>query len=378
MKPVRYVVKSGDTLWSIAGAHYGDPVRWGDLYAYNNRPDIVALTDRPIVNPDRMIPGQAIFLPPTQSRPSPRRAPSAQATDPLRPVGSAGLPNPGGTATAPSSNRGLPRLGTTAGNPGKGWGGPGARTGAQLVSDGLARNAAVETLVNDFAHAFHLDGETIDIRGGTFSAVLHLHGVISLQRTTQVPLVSYSSRTAELQARSQSAMLLGLLLSTQTTQLGLDPQGGRVAFDSTLTRNASMTSPAATLVKGVTERGQPVLKGKMAFPDFTGRISNHVYLVHDLSIDVELTTGQSVGSLPRSAPRDRKPNDRADWTWAAAVLTPNVMIVGAVVDEDAVTAGGGLADAATTVAGSVAGTRGGRSMIRFASAAPTPVQIGGR
>ncbi len=95
MKPVRYVLKAGDTLWSVAEAHYGDPVRWPDLYAYNNRPDIVALTERPISDPGRLSPGQAIYLPPAEGAP-----PSAARRRARRPRAA---PRPRDSAAAASS-----------------------------------------------------------------------------------------------------------------------------------------------------------------------------------------------------------------------------------------------------------------------------------
>lgn len=363
MKPVRYVVKSGDSLWSIAEAHYGDPVRWPDLYAYNNRSDIVALTERPIVNPDRMIPGQAIFLPPGHARPTQRRAPAGQAANPLRSVGSAGAPTPGGIAIAP---------GAGGGPTGQGWRGQAPRGGAVLIADGLARNAAAETLVNDFAHAFHLDGAEVEVRAPAFTATLSLTGSVSLQRTARVPLVSYSSRSAETQARSQSAMLLGQLLSTQTTRLGWDPRSNQATYAAALLDNAGLTYPVARLAQGVTARGESVLKGTVAVPDATGRIANHAYRVRGLAVAVALRPSGSTQAAGQHA------GDRASWLWAAAATTSSVLIVGAVLDEDAVTAGSGLADAAATLAATVAGRRGGVALQAFASASPTPVQIGGR
>lgn len=52
-RPLKYVVKSGDTLWAIAARQYADPLRWPALYGHNR--------DR-IRNPHWIYPGQVLRL----------------------------------------------------------------------------------------------------------------------------------------------------------------------------------------------------------------------------------------------------------------------------------------------------------------------------
>ncbi len=51
----RYVVRPGDSLWSIAHAHLGDPTRWPRIYALNR--------DEVGPDPDLIQPGQQLRLP---------------------------------------------------------------------------------------------------------------------------------------------------------------------------------------------------------------------------------------------------------------------------------------------------------------------------
>ena len=50
--PLEYTVKEGDTLRSIAGELYGDPLRWNDLY-YANKDKITR---------SRVDPGQVLVV----------------------------------------------------------------------------------------------------------------------------------------------------------------------------------------------------------------------------------------------------------------------------------------------------------------------------
>ncbi|KTS34166.1 hypothetical protein NS228_13535 [Methylobacterium indicum] len=338
MKPVRYVLKAGDTLWSVAEAHYGDPVRWPDLYAYNNRPDIVALTERPITDPGRLSPGQAIFLPPAEARATQRRAPASAATK-------------GG---APAS--GLGGGGLTGGI-------RGAHAGATLTTGGLAPNPAAETFVNDFAHAFDLDGVRLALQGASGTATLALSGLVLLQKTGRVPLLRYSNRSAEGQARSLSAMLLGRLLAAPQTRLGWNPGRARLRLQTPLALNAGAPPPEGALARGTTGRGAPAWTARLALPDLAGRIAGHAYLTHGVVAQVALAGEQGAAT-----------DGQDGWLWLDGVPDPSVAILGATLSETAVTAGNGLADAATTLA-----AQGGHEIDPIAATASswTPVQIGG-
>ncbi|MDT0547715.1 BTAD domain-containing putative transcriptional regulator [Streptomyces lonegramiae] len=75
---VEYTVADGDTLWAIAEAHLGDPLKWPRIYALNKtrvQSDGGRLSD-----PDRITPGWQLAIPVTPSASSPR--PPAPPTPP--------------------------------------------------------------------------------------------------------------------------------------------------------------------------------------------------------------------------------------------------------------------------------------------------------
>jgi len=60
---MEYIVKNGDTLWDISAKHLGSPLEWPRLWRYNNRKEIIAITNKKIDNPDLIYPGQKILIP---------------------------------------------------------------------------------------------------------------------------------------------------------------------------------------------------------------------------------------------------------------------------------------------------------------------------
>lgn len=117
MQAGRYVIKQGNTLWGIAGRYYGNPVRWPEIYAYNNQPEIIAKTGQGIVNPGLIKAGWEIDLPRQRRRVALRGAPTAGPA----PVASSA--SPAGPSPRPASSpvpAASPARATTTGASGHG------------------------------------------------------------------------------------------------------------------------------------------------------------------------------------------------------------------------------------------------------------------
>lgn len=174
----------------------------------------------------------------------------------------------------------------------------------------------------------------------------------------------YSNRAAEAQARGQSALVLGRLLATEETRLGWNPGRARTRLETPLADHAGAKPPEAALARGTTARGEPAWIGRIALPDLAGRIAGHAYVTRGVSVALTVS-----GAREGAAAAD----GQGGWLWADGEPSPAVLVLGATLSETAVTAGCGLADAATTL-GASAGH--GIEPVAAMAASWTPVQIG--
>ncbi len=134
------------------------------------------------------------------------------------------------------------------------------------------------------------------LRGESGTATLTLSGLVLLQKTGRVPLLRYSNRSAEGQARSLSAMLLGRLLAAPQTRLGWNPGRARLRLQTPLALNAGAPPPEAALARGTTGRGAPAWTARLALPDLAGRIAGHAYLTQGVVAQVALAGAQGAAA----------------------------------------------------------------------------------
>jgi DNA-binding SARP family transcriptional activator/LysM repeat protein len=111
----RYRVQRGDTLWGIAAAHLGDPMRWPQIWALNHdrlQPDGTALTDPDLIQPGwtLTLPAASSPSPPAQPRINGRAAPPPATSPPTQPQHH--------QATPPPNHQPAPR---SSHNTGKDW-----------------------------------------------------------------------------------------------------------------------------------------------------------------------------------------------------------------------------------------------------------------
>lgn len=215
----RYVVQTGDSLWSIAGANLGDPLRWPEIFEHNNRPNVAVSTGKKIANPNLIFIGQTLYIPLALPKPGTRTAPQ-------RPVPPTARPAPAQDARQPARRS--------------------------------IRSAPLQYRLDDLP--------TITIASPTHIATVKLSGLITLQSKKTLDYVTFSQKGFEIQVKREADHALGRLVTN--TLVGVNERTGEITFEAGITSHANhpnaLSMTAAAGVSSTT--GLPVLKGKITAP----------------------------------------------------------------------------------------------------------------
>src|SRR5262249_29034626 len=154
------------------------------------------------VNPNLIRSGQVIYLPP-------------RLRHIARKTAATGISGSGPTsgATHSQANVGTRSAQATAGA--QHTQGNGTSHMASGHGSASGHNPAADMIVNNFAFAYQLDKiPAMEVKGVGFTASIRPRGTVFLQSSSKVPLLAYSNRGAEMQARQQTTTALGQLIST--------------------------------------------------------------------------------------------------------------------------------------------------------------------
>ncbi|HHJ15677.1 MAG TPA: LysM peptidoglycan-binding domain-containing protein [Gammaproteobacteria bacterium] len=326
-----YSVKHGDTLWDIAAKHLGDPLRWPEIYDYNNRRAANTHSGTLIADPDLIFVGQTIRLPVSNSvaRPAPvtrPRAPSAK----------------------PGPNAGKSRA---------------------------------KQKVRSIPFKYSLDDlPSITVASPAHIATISLKGSITLQAMNPVDFVTLTRSGFEITAKREADHAFGKLVSE--TQIGFNATTNEISFECGFTTHSnSPYAPKTRASAGMSSKtGLPVLKGSIIAPDIKGKIGKHFYLANGLSIEIEITPRPPTAKpqpvpIPSAKP---VPDSSPGWDYllGGALVAGAGLVIVATIVEDVATLGLGIADDAPSFAAAAAMFTGGIAIFKTVNTG-VPVRIEG-
>ena len=250
-------VRAGETLWSIAKAHFGQGHLWPSIYVYNNSDAALKLRKKPLVNPNLIHPGELIYLPPVRTSHHPKVSVPAQSDSMPRPEPGMSRPTP------PMRPSEMPGHAASAPNPAEG------------------------ILVPDFAFKYVLSDLPFFTQVGLdFKATAKLSGTVVLQRTKKAPLVVYSNKGIEVATRQDANAALAQL--TSEAKVSFDAASGTIKFENSMTVRSSANAPASKITMFATSDGRLVGKASILLPTMKGFVRDFGYLAQNVSVDLEV------------------------------------------------------------------------------------------
>jgi LysM repeat protein len=323
MLGTKYVVRTGDTLWDLAGKHLGDPTQWPQIFQHNNSMAVANLTGTRIVDPDLIFVGQVIFLPA-----KPQSAGSIPGRSSSQPPSAGNIPGrapsqPPFTVKPPS---------------------------AKPAPAGQSGRVRARPKVRSIPFKFDLPNvPTITIVSPTYIATIKLKGSLTIQSTDSVDFVTLSKKGFEISAKRESDLVFGTLISEN--KIGYNPITNEVTFESGLTSHANVPGALRTTAAAglSTTTGLPSLKASIKAPTYKGSLNRHVFVAQNLAIEIEITPRPpSARPEPVPVPSARPvpmPNP-GGWEYlvASALIVGAGVLIVATIAEDIVTAGAGIAD----------------------------------
>jgi hypothetical protein len=314
----RYVVVHGDNLWRIAAKTLGGGKQWPRIWRYNNRPGVVRITGRSIVNPDLIYVGQVLLIP---RLPTERTASADEGDQSMSHLVTAAPATP---VRTPAGDAFVPKSAHTVSTPPR---------------RGLSEH--LQHMQSPLSFKYRLDMRWPAQDVGTAVLEIRMTGDFVLMTKKAYPATFATNRgEIEHQMTSTANHAFGKLVSDN--RFIFDPTQKRLTYRSMLVSQSTTPNAAATAVGVEMSSNAPVpkLRAEIRIPKLEGSIDSFHYIALDNKLVVEITPKPQPPG-PLGSPRvvsnsERAPTAASQWArilGAGLVVTAGVLIIGALVDE---------------------------------------------
>ena len=316
MLGTKYTVKKGDTLWELSNKFLGDPTKWPEIYAHNNKTFVTTVTNSKIIDPDLIFVNQTIYIPGKAKPGTPKKIvpPSAK-------------PKPFGTA-----------------------------------------KSKAHPLICSVPLQYQLDDiPTVTVVSPTHIATITYSGNLTLQSEKKCEFITITKNGFEISAKKEADLVMSKLFAD--TKIGWNAKTKSINFENGITLNSnSKFSPSVTVSMGMSSTTQlPVAKITIKTPVIKGKLDNHNYITSELSISVEITpTPPSAKPSPVPSAKPAPVTSSTDWDYliAGTLIAGATIIIVATIVEDVVTLGVGVADDPASFAAAAAMITRGVTLIK--------------
>ncbi|MBA8879727.1 LysM peptidoglycan-binding domain-containing protein [Phyllobacterium myrsinacearum] len=352
----RYVIKNGDTLWSIARDQLGGGTQWPRIWRYNNRREVVRSTGHGIPDPDLIHAGRTILIPVLPGQRSTTRVAEAGSARPTLPaVPPVPTPKPSSQSSHPTSS-------------------------TAPTSNASNLKSQLKDIKLPAALKYTLKQEQ-KLETPTATIEFQLTGDVLLMSSSSAAIThSVSDQKTEIKTTSAMHHAFGELVSDN--RFIFDPKKNECTVRSMIVSqsNSPNISTVATAAGFEMSPLNPVpkLRFELRLPKLNGRINGFLYTAVDVKFVILITPKpqQPMGPSPRMLPvlvPQAQPQPGTNWkkvVGVGLVVTGGVIIVATVV-EDFFTAGAGVADDPASFAAAAALFARGAAAFRAATVLPS-------
>lgn len=319
-----YTVAPKDCLWNLAERFYQQPTLWPQLFAYNNRPEIIQRTGTAILDPDLILIGQKLVIPERDQligkgseikrkiseQRQVHQQRDARNTTHIHHLRQSQPVQPGGEE-------------------------PMARSQAKP----LAKPAVVVELG---------ESKIPPVKGKGFSINLSINGKLIIQGTQAVVdgLTVENLSRVKFKAKQETETAAGTLI--QDAKLSFDPKARKLTISCGLTSKSNIpNAPEVALVAGVNALGQPTLKGTSTHKLVKGKLPGYAFASEEVTFEVEVTLEDDTQNINVQNLADAS---SINWSNVLGVTGAVLLVAGAAIfvvgtlAEDVVTLGAGVAD----------------------------------